>query len=111
MSVFLHSCDSAKSSCSLTIAIILSLPPWAILAAGFFVKDWLNTLAWPFIVSSFVCSVLSLTLFIIRFRRTARYGQRVFWFVWAATPIVLAFFLAVFLCLAFIFGGVFRTIS
>jgi len=97
--------------CAFWVAIIFSMPAW-IFVAGFVGYRLGNVCYWPdFLLPAIpgcicaVCSLISMTIFLISMGDSADTRSHVLWVGWAALPILLGLFYACFVWYSVMVGG------
>src|SRR5882672_4353740 len=111
MSELFHSHVSDKFGIIKWAAIVCSLPSWVYIASVVYFRFWLDGKFWPHFVwlpipgvICVLCSVFSMTTFLILLNDSSDARSEFHWFLCAAFPVVLAIVSACFLWFSFTFG-------
>ena len=111
MNAFLQPSGLARTGYLNWIAIACSLPSWVfilVLLVYRFDLDgsywpWFEWLIVPFCICA-VCSLVSMTMFLILLDSTSHVRAEICWFLWAMIPIIASMFLGFMLWVSVTFG-------
>lgn len=112
MNVLLHPNAPGKIGYFKWPAVICSLPSWVYIAALVSYRFWMDGKNWPHFAwlpvpgfICFVCSMVSMTIFLMLLDDSSSARSEIFWLIWAAFPICFAVFLGLMLWVSLTFGG------